>query len=186
MKITSKTERLIVQWREGDESARDEAIAHLLPELEQIAAARLRREDNSSLSTHDLVNDALERLLNDGTIGLANRAHFFALAARLMRNILVDRARARDADKRKHQKVTLHTGIGYARPVDLFALDSALLRLGAIDQDLMELVEMRYFAGMTLAEIAEVAGYSETTAKRRWRLARAWLADALTNPVDDA
>ena len=183
MASVPQTESLIIRWRDGDALARDNLIARLLPELEQIAAARMRREGHSSLSTGDLVNDALERLLQQNCAIPVSRAHFFALSSRLMRNILVDRARKRQAGKRSHQPVTLHTGLQPADAGDLFALDSALARLGAIDGELMELVEMRYFSGMTMEEIAEVTGWSETTAKRRWRVARAWLAATLQNPL---
>jgi len=185
MPAPSKTQMLIVDWREGDEAARDRLIARLHPELEQIAAARLRREDGSSLSTHDLINEAVEKLLRLEEIDLADRSHFFALSSRLMRNILVDRARARDTDKRRHKRVELSTRIEGEGPVDLKHLESALIRLGAIEPSLMEIVEMRYFGGMTLEDIAVVTGWSEATVKRRWQVARAWLADALTRPIDD-
>tara|TARA_R110002124_G_scaffold77169_5_gene206608 strand:- start:482 stop:1087 length:606 start_codon:yes stop_codon:yes gene_type:complete len=181
----SQTEMLIVDWRGGNDDARDRLIARLLPDLEQIAAARLRREDSSSLSTHDLINEAVERLIRAGEIDLASRAHFLALSSRLMRNILVDHARARRADKRAHHAVELTTNVEGEVRIDLQALDSALIRLGAIEPSLMEIVEMRYFGGMTQGEIGEATGWSEATVKRRWRVARAWLADALSDPLGD-
>ncbi|MCB2066612.1 MAG: sigma-70 family RNA polymerase sigma factor [Erythrobacter sp.] len=179
------TEMLIVDWGSGDASARDRVIARLLPELQQIAAARLRREAGSSLSTHDLINDAVEKILRIEQPALAGRAHFIALASRLMRNVLVDHARSRSAAKRDHRKVELNTRIQGEGPIDLALLNSALIRLEAIDPKLMEIVEMRYFGGMTVPEIAVVTGWSEPTVKRRWQLARAWLADALTQPIDN-
>src|SRR3546814_4343624 len=96
----------------------------------------------------------------------------------MMRHILVDHARARGSSMRRHQKVELNTNIddGHHR-IDLNILDAALLRLRALDEQLMELVEMRYFGGMTTADIAEVIGVSEPTVKRRWQVARAWLAE---------
>jgi RNA polymerase sigma factor (TIGR02999 family) len=175
---------LIARWRAGDTGARDRLIAELHPELRTIASAQLRRERHVSFSSGDLVNDAVLRLVTLGRIEMADRAHMVALAARLMRNILVDHARARGANKRLHHKVELNHDLDGEQRVDLIALESALLRLGAIDAELAELVEMRYFGGMPLGDIAQVTGLSEATVKRRWRAARAWLADALENPID--
>jgi RNA polymerase sigma factor (TIGR02999 family) len=175
---------LIARWRAGDSGARDTLISELHPELKAIASAQLRRERDVSFSSGDLVNDAVLRLVTLGRIDLADRAHMVALAARLMRNILVDHARARNANKRLHHKVELNPDLDGEQRVDLIALESALLRLGAIDAELAELVEMRYFGGMPLGDIAQVTGLSEATVKRRWRVARAWLADALENPLD--
>lgn len=176
---TDNTQQMIVQWRDGAASARDRLIQHLLPELKQIAAARLRGEGGSSLSTGDLINDAVLKLIRIDKIALADRAHFMALSSRLMRNILTDHARAKLSDKRRHQKVELNTRIDGEQRFDLESLDSALIRLGAIDPQLMEIVEMRYFGGMTITDIAEVSGLSEPTVKRRWQTARAWLMTAI-------
>lgn len=177
-------EPLIARWRAGDSDARDRLIEELHPELKAIASAQLRREREVSFSSGDLVNDAVLRLVTLGRIELADRAHMVALAARLMRNILVDHARARNSNKRLHNKVELNPELDGEQRVDLIALESALLRLGAIDAELAELVEMRYFGGMALGDIACVTGLSEATVKRRWRVARASLADALENPLD--
>lgn len=178
------TQALLVQWQDGKAGARDLLIGRLYPELSQIAAARLRGERDSSLSTGDLINDAVLRLLRIENADLADRAHFIALASRLMRNILIDHARAKRSDKRQHVKVELCTRVEGEQRFDLAALDSALIRLGVIDPTLTELVEMRYFGGMTITDIAAVSGLSEPTVKRRWQVARAWLVDALENPVD--
>lgn len=184
MRNNDNTQILLQGWLGGASSARDHLIARLLPDLQQIAAARLRHEVASSLSTQDLINDAIERLLKMDSPQIGSRAHFMALASRLMRNILVDHARSRDTDKRRHQKIELNTQVDGAQRFDLAALDSALIRLGAIEPSYMELVEMRYFGGMGISDIAEVTGWSEPTVKRRWQAARAWLADALANPID--
>ena len=178
------SDRLLAAWHDGDRLARDALVARLHPELAQIAAARLRGEANSSLSTGDLINDAILRLISLDRIDFANRAHFIALASTLMRQILVDYARAKATDKRNHHKVELNTRVEGEQKFDLNMLDSALIRLGAIDMDLAELVEMRYFGGMTLGDIAVVSNVSEATVKRRWQTARAWLTDALANPID--
>ena len=170
---------LLVRWRDGDEAARNGLIARLHPELSNIAAARLRQERNASLSTGDLVNDAVVRLMGVERIELSDRAHFVALASRLMRHILIDHARAKQAARRDHVKVELCTRVEGEQRFDLISLDSALIRLGAIDSALMELVEMRYFGGMTVADISQATGMSEATVKRRWQVARAWLEEAL-------
>jgi RNA polymerase sigma factor (TIGR02999 family) len=184
MRIEGRVDGLIAQWRAGDCSARDELIAILLPELRMIASAQMRRERDASFSSVDLVNDAILKLVRMGRIEIADRAHMMALASRLMRNILVDHAREKATDKRHHRKVVLNADIDGEQRLDLIQLETALRRLGAIDMELAELVEMRYFGSMALGDIAVVTGQSEATLKRRWRTAKAWLADALENPID--
>lgn len=177
---------LIARWRAGCEASRDRLVQLLYPELRTIAAAQLRRERDVSFSSGDLVNDAVLKLVRMGRIDIADRAHMVALASRVMRNILVDHARGRGTDKRAHRKVELKPELDGEPRVDLMRLESALLRLGAIDPALSELVEMRYYGGMALGDVAAVTGQSEATVKRRWRMARAWLMDALENPIDGA
>ena len=177
---------LLARWQDGEDEARDRLVARLYPDLAQIAAAKLRGERNSSLSTGDLVNGAVLRLIQANHAQFADRAHIIALASRLMRHLLVDHARLKRSAKRRHVRVELGTAVDGEQRLDLIALESALIRLGVIDQELMELVEMRYFGGMTVADIAIVTKLSEPTVKRRWRTARAWLASALTSPIDDA
>ena len=177
---------LLIRWQEGEEDARDRLVARLYPDLAQIAAAKLRGERNSSLSTGDLINDAVLRLIQSDQAKLGDRAHIIALASRLMRHILIDHARLKASSKRRHVQVELCTAIDGEQRLDLIALEAALIRLGAIDGELMELVEMRYFGGMTIADISIVTNMSEPTVKRRWRAARAWLASALAAPIDDA
>jgi RNA polymerase sigma factor (TIGR02999 family) len=184
MSDVESTEQLIARWRAGDTSARDRLVALLHPELRVIASAQLRRERHVSFSSGDLINDAILRLVRLGRIDIADRAHIIALAARLMRNILVDHARQKHAGKRTHLKVELNPDLDGEQRLDLISLESALMRLGAIDMQLAELVEMRYFGGMSLGDIAQVTGLSEATCKRRWRTARAWLLDAVENPID--
>lgn len=176
-----QTQHLIGQWRDGAVDGRDSLIDRLYPELMQIAAARVRGEGGTSLSTGDLVNDAVMRILRIEQFNLNDRAHFLALASRLMRNILTDRARARNADKRKHQKVELSTQLACDPVIDLIELDLALQRLGEIDPQLADIVEMRYFGGMSTDDVAHAVGLSPATVKRRWQVARAWLADSITD-----
>ena len=156
MESERSSDSLLAAWHDGDRLARGALVARLHPELAQVAAARLRSEPNSSLSTGDLINDAIIRLIGLDRINFANRAHFIALASTLMRQILIDCARAKATDKRAHHKVELNTRVEGEQKFDLNTLDSALMRLGAIDMELAELVEMRYFGGMTLADIATV------------------------------
>ena len=175
---------LIQRWRDGDGAARDLLIARMLPELRQVAAARLRGELNSSLSTDDLINDAILRFMRFDAVSLVDRAHFIALASRIMRNVLTDHARAKQSGKRQHQKIELNTQVDGGQRLDLESLNFALIRLGVIDHALMELVEMRYFGAMSIEDVALATGQSPATVKRRWRAARAWLADAMAEPVD--
>jgi RNA polymerase sigma factor (TIGR02999 family) len=185
MQQEQPTQILLARWREGETDARDRLIARLHDELAQIAAARLRRERNSSLSTNDLINDAVLRLVQMERVPMADRSHLVALASRMMRNILVDHARSKASSKRDHVKVELTTRVDVDQRLDLVALESALVRLRALDETLMEILEMRYFGGMTIGDIATVTGLSEPTVKRRWQVARAWLTDALSNPIDE-
>lgn len=178
------TNILLRQWRGGETKARDQLIGRLYPELAQIAAARLRREHNSSLSAGDVINDTVIRLVEMERVAVGDRAHLVALASRMMRHILIDHARSKASSKRDHVKVEICTNVDGPQRFDLNRLDSALVRLKALDEQLMELVEMRYFGGMTTADIAAVTGLSEPTVKRRWQVARAWLTDALANPID--
>lgn len=180
------TSALLMQWRDGESGSRDALIRRLYPELAQIAAARLRRERDASLSTGDLINDTVMRLIQVERVAFADRAHLIALASRMMRRILVDHARAKHTSKRRHAKIELCTSVDGGQRFDLISLESALIRLKVLDEALAELVEMRYFGGMTTADIAVVMGLSEPTVKRRWQVARAWLTDALSRPIDDA
>jgi RNA polymerase sigma factor (TIGR02999 family) len=176
-----KAKALLTAWRGGDTTARDQLFDLVYRELRQISAALLRAERNTSLSTGDLVNEAVLRLIKLDRIEWADKAHFLALSARAMRRALVDHARRKRTDKRQHDKVTLMTQIhgGGVEQLELDRLDKALIRLQAIDAERAEIVELRYFGGMSLEEVAEVMGMSDSTVKRHWRVARAWLADAM-------
>lgn len=180
--ITEPVTRVLLdEWRSGRMAARDELITKLHPQLLLIASARLRGERNTSLSTGDLVNETVLRLIQVEKLNLKDRAHLLSLASHMMRHVLIDRARQKQTDKRRHEKVELTTNVAAEQGFELHFLDSALKKLARIDVALMELVEMRYFGGMTIPEIAKVQGVSEATIKRRWQTARAWLFDALTH-----
>jgi len=175
---------LFQQWRDGDLAARDTLFNLLYSELGQISAALLRAERNASLAAGDLVNEAVIRLIQLERIDWQDKAHFLALSARAMRRVLIDHARRKNADRRQHQKVTLITSVGNGAPqrLELDALDKALIRLAVIDKQRAEIVELRYFGGLTLDEVADVLGISPATVKRSWRAARAWLLDAMEPP----
>lgn len=169
------------QW--WDPSRFDDASLKVLEqELRVIAAARLRSEHASSLSTGDLVNEAIVRLSAITQIEWKDRPHLLAMSSTLMRRILIDHARRRHSDKREHQKVTLVTGLPQQEPgFEIIALDMALKDLRAIDAQRADVVEMRFFGGMSNSDIGDVLGISEATVKRRWGAARAWLFDTLKN-----
>ena len=175
---------LLQRWRSGDTTARDALFELLYSELRQVSAALLRAESNNSLSTGDLVNEASIRLVQLDQIEWADKSHFLALSARAMRRVLIDHARRKHSNKRHHHRVTLVTRFeGGAQRLDLDALEKSLIRLAVIDAEKANIVELRYFGGMTLEEISEVTGTSESTVKRQWRVARAWLLDAMQTAI---
>ena len=169
--------------------ADDRQVDALLPvvyeELRRLAAAYLRRErPGQTLQPTALVHEAYLRLMKDRPDRWQNRAHFCAIAAHSMRQILIERARARGAQKRggAQPRVTLDEGLVAGQPsstVDLVALDQALERLEAVDPEQARLVELRFFGGLTIEETAEAMNISPATVKRHWTVARAWLAREL-------
>ncbi|MGP1282135.1 MAG: ECF-type sigma factor [Parasphingopyxis sp.] len=176
--------QLLRRWRGGDDAAQDELIRLFYPRLQRKAANLLAYENQVSLAPGDLVHEAIMRIINSEQYDWRDRAHFLALSSRLMRRVLIDHVRAKNAEKRRHRRVTLMTGLHNGQRMDLQALHHALLRLSAIDQANADIVEMRFFGGMSIADVAVVTGLSEPTVKRRWAAARVWLADALGH--DDA
>lgn len=165
-----------------------DALASLLPivydEMRRLAASYLRRErPGQTLQGTALVHEAYLRLLQDAHLSWQNRAHFLGIAARSMRQILIERARARHAVKRggEQVRVTLEPGL-VATPsqgFDLEVLDDALTRLAAFDAELARVVEVRFFGGLSIEEAAEALNVSPATVKRRWTVAKAWLAREL-------
>jgi RNA polymerase sigma factor (TIGR02999 family) len=176
---------LLLAWRTGD----DEALAHLTPlvynELHRLAHRYMRGEQSDhSLQTTALVNEAYIRLVDSRRVGWQNRAHFLAVAAQLMRRILVDFVRRRRFQKRGGglQKVSLADGFELASPVntDIVAVDDALRELAKLDPRKARVVELRFFGGLSLEETAEALNVSTDTVGRDWRAARAWLTRELT------
>jgi len=175
---------LLDNARRGDEQALADLIPLIYDELRRLAARFLRGErPGQTLQPTALVHEVYLRLLKDSELSWQNRAHFFGIAARSMRQILVERARARRAAKRGggQIRVTLDPELMVAapEPLDLEVLDDALTRLAALDEALARIVEMRFFGGLSIEEAAEALHVSPATVKRRWSLARAWLVREL-------
>ena len=176
--------RLIAAARKGDSDAHDRLLPLVYDELRRVARGYLRRErPGQTLQPTALVHDAWLRLMGPGEWSPRDRAHFIGIAAHTMRRILVERARARRALKRggDAQRVTLHDDAMAvtATPLDVETLDAALTRLAMSHPDLAELVELRFFGGLSIEATAEALDVSPATVKRRWTLARAWLAREL-------
>lgn len=175
--------KLASDWQDGDREAGNELFIALGDELRIIAAARLRQERHCSLSTGDLVNEAIIKLFRLNVMELQGRAHILALSSRLMRQILIDEARKRGRAKHQHAAITLTTNVArWEMPLDLMTVEFALKELAEIDEERARLVEMRFFGGMTTTDIATVLGVSEPTVKRRWASTRAWLRHRLDKP----
>jgi RNA polymerase sigma factor (TIGR02999 family) len=178
--VTRNITHLLKEWSDGDQQALDELTPLVYEELRQQAARYLRKErPNHSLQATALINEAFLRLIDVTDVQWQNRAHFFAIAAKLMRRILVDHARRRDAEKRGGSQVclTLDEGVAWASEpdVDLLAIDEALDKLAIIDEQQARVVELRFFSGLTVEETATALGISPKTVKRDWSVARAWL-----------
>ena len=172
--------QLLADWRRGDQQARDELIPVVYDELRRLARLRLRNErPDHTLQSAALVNEAYLRLARQDAPQWQNRAHFFGVAAQLMRHILVDHARNRLAAKRGAgvPRLALEPELVPAREseVDLVALDDALGKLAALDAQQARLIELRFFAGLSIEDTSVVLGVSPATVKREWVTARAWL-----------
>jgi len=171
---------LLVRWRKGDRQALDALIPLVYGELRRIAQHFLQREKpGHTLQSTALVHEAYVRMVGQNLPEWQSRAHFFGIAAQLMRQILVDHARARQAAKRGGDvfKLSLDesTAMPEQRDLDLIALDDALKSLTELDPQQSRIVELRYFAGLTIEDTSEVLGISPATVKRDWATARAWL-----------
>lgn len=175
---------LLAQWRAGDQVARDRLVEMAYPELRAIAQRQLGGErGDHTLQPTALVNEAYMRLARMDRIDWQDRVHFVRMAARLMREILVDHARRHAAGKRDGGSRVPLGDVDAATPatdLDLIALDAALERLAQVDPARAQLVELRYFGGLTIEEAADALQVSPATAKRHWQAARAWLFEALS------
>lgn len=181
---------LLRRWRAGDAVAGRSAIGRVYADLRRLAAHELARERESGLvQPTELVHEVYLRLAGRRQPNWQDRGHFFAIASRLVRQVLVDQARARNSRKRGGG-APLAPPPGEApglRPVDVLALDQALERLAAANPPAAAVVELRYFAGLTVDETAAALGLARATVERKWRAARAWLSGVLaTAPEADA
>ena len=173
--------RLLARWSDGDGSALERLLPMVHAELRRIARRQMQRErPGHTLQATALVNEAYLRLMGQGRVSWQDRSHFFAFCAQVMRHILIDHARAHARDKRGGAvvHVSLNEAAAVAavqKGVDVIALDEALRALEMVDPQKSKIVELRYFAGLSIEETGEVLGISQTTVRREWRRAKAWL-----------
>jgi RNA polymerase sigma factor (TIGR02999 family) len=177
--------QLLSRWSAGDLSAREALIPLVYDELRRLARHFLAQQrPGHTLQSTALVHEAYVRLVGHDSVHFENRAHFFAVAAQLMRRILVDHARKHNAAKRGGKNATLVLDDAVATPtrqaVDLAALDDALNNLATLDPRQAHIVEMRFFGGLSIDETSKALGISPATVKREWTTARTWLFDEIT------
>jgi RNA polymerase sigma factor (TIGR02999 family) len=182
--VSENITQLLIDLSNGDRNAVDLLLPVIYDELRKLAANYLRRErPDHTLQPTALVHEAYIRLVDQTRVNWQNRAHFFGVAAQLMRRLLVDHARRHNAEKRgqNFQKISLDENIDKAgeRSTMLLALDDALQALAQFDQQKARVVELRYFGGLSIEETADVMGVTPTTIKRHWRFAKAWLHGAM-------
>ena len=179
---------LLLDWGNGDKAALDRVVPLVYQELRRLAHRQMRRErPGDTLQTTALVNEAYLRLIDYERVRPRDRGHFMAIAAQAMRRILIERARGRRANKHGSggHKISLDDAeqVSDQRAADLVALDEALAGLTAIDSRKGQVVELKYFGGMTIEEIAEVLGVSTPTVERDWRMAKVWLHREISRTV---
>lgn len=172
--------QLLLSWSGGDEAALDQLIPLVYPELRRMARVYMGRESAThTLQTSALINEAYLRLVDQHKVEWQNRAHFFAVAAQVMRHILIDHARSHRYLKRgagaQHMPLDEVAVVAQERATEFVALDDALKKLAQVDERKSQIVELRFFAGLTGEEIAELMKLSPITIKREWRSAKAWL-----------
>ncbi len=185
-----KVTQLLLAWREGDEAALEKLLPLVYDELHRLAARYMRRESpGHTLQTSALVNEAFIRLIDQQQVHWQNRAHFFGIAAQLMRRILLDHARGQARGKRGGgvHRVSFDEGaiVSEQRAAELIALDDALNALAAFDSRKSRIVELRFFGGLSNEEVTEVMGMSLRTVEREWRKAKAWLHHAISEGETD-
>ncbi len=183
--MTEPTEvtRLLLEWRDGNQDAASKLIPIVYDELRRLAASYLARErPGHTLQPTALVHEAYLKLVEQKGGSWQDRAHFFAVAAQTMRHLLVDHARAKNTGKRGGglQRVEVeNVTLPVAEAEEVVALDEALTRLKDLDACQANVVELRYFGGLSVQEVAEVLGISERTVRREWTMAKAWLYEEL-------
>ncbi len=177
--------QLLFNWSQGDKAALDQLVPLVYPELRRLAKRHMAREDPAhTLQTSALINEAYLKLVDQKSVEWQSRAHFFAVAAQVMRHILVDHARTRNYAKRGGGALKLPLDEAAAlteqRAAQLIALDDALSDLSALDGRKSQIIELRFFGGLSLEETAEVMKISPSTVQREWRAAKAWLHHAMS------
>jgi RNA polymerase sigma-70 factor (ECF subfamily) len=184
---------LLHQWQDGNRDAFEQLVPLVYNELHTLASRRLAREwRHDSMQTTAVVNEAYMKLFGQREVDWQNRGHFFAIAAQLMRRILIDHARRELREKRGEGAVPVSLDEALPAPaqaldvVDALDLDRALKKLEALDPDQGRIVELRFFAGLTVEETAAVLGISPATVKREWAIAKGWLFRELTGKSPDA
>ncbi len=180
---------LLTRWNNGDLSARDSLVPLVYDELRRIARRCLAGQRNDhTLQPTALVHEAYLRLIHRDSVDWQNRIHFFALAAQMMRQILVDHARKQAAAKRGGNAVTLvldeASAISKATNLDLLALDDAMKQLASLDPRQCQIVELRFFGGLSIEETAQVVKISPATTKREWTTARLWLHHVMSSGAE--
>jgi len=177
---------LLVDWNNGDKSAMERLLPLVERELHRLAHSYMRREDpNHTLQTTALINETYLRLIDQRKVQWQNRAHFFGIAAQIMRRILLNYAR--DQNRLKRGGRAIHVSLSEAMVMpgekdrEIIALNDALTRLEAIDERKGKVVELRFFGGLTVPEVAEVLKVSEITVMRDWAFAKAWLSREMQN-----
>jgi RNA polymerase sigma factor (TIGR02999 family) len=183
---TEGVTQLLTQWSKGDEAALNKLMPLVYDELHKLARAHMRREHGErTLQPTALVNEAYVKLVAQREVSWQSRAQFFGMAATLMRNILVDYARRRNAAKRGGGEYRISFSradqLGQKPDMEILALDDALKEFAAAYPEHSRVVELRFFGGLTIEETSEVVGSSHATIERQWRFARAWLRRELSN-----
>lgn len=186
MNQTQQITEMLREWSNGNQSVLEELLPLVYQQLHQRAAGYLRRErSNHTLQPTALIHETYLKLIDQRKVDWQNRTHFFAIAANLMRRILVDHARSKNRDKRggPDEDLPLEEAgfvIGGEKNIDLIALDEALNRLAKIDERQVQVVELRYFSGLSLEDTAVALNISRSTASEDWAMAKAWLRRELT------
>ena len=179
---------LLARWKSGDESALAPLIDQLYEQLRSVAVQQLRRQwSNARLQPTELVNEAFIKVQHLHHIDWQDRLHFIAVVSKVMRQVLTDQYRRENAHKREHERITLataHLDDEQDQVYEFGHLITALEEFADVSAELAEIVELRFFGGMTHKEIATLKGSSERTVKRQWRLARAWLQDRLAHDLE--
>jgi len=180
--------QLLIEWGKGDKEALDKLVPLVYEELRRQAARYLRHERvGHTLQTTALIHEAYVRLVDQRNVHWQNRAHFFGIAAQMMRRILIDHARSKKRAKRGGSDIRISfTEASLKTPdrdLDIVALDEALERLAQIDEQQSRIVELRFFSGLTVEETAEVLSISTATVKRDWSMAKAWLHREISGEV---